>query len=180
MNYDFGFLIYIKNEEFILDKIIYNQNSFQESLDTLKVPGNNAFYLLLKKENLLITFVPDNASVRDKMLYASSKGLLTKELGLGSVKWDISSLKELSYQGYLDFSSVNDDKPFTDRELEMQKVKNDLAMVDTSSNMRQGHIMGLKFKIDSKLTSEIQELKSRGSGGLVFVRMEKLILEIRK
>ena len=27
---------------------------------------------------------------------------------------------------------------------------------------------------------EIQELKSRGSGGLVFVRMEKLILEIRK
>lgn len=166
-NLDFGYIIMIKNEEFILEKVLEEKSSFQESLEKIAYPLEKSFYLLVKKENLLVTFIPDTAIVREKMLYASSKGLLSKELGLGGVKWDLSSLAELTHEGYLEFTKK--EKPYSACELEMQKVKNDLALVDTSSNVRQGHIVGLSYRVQDELSRGIQALKDRGAGGLVFV-----------
>lgn len=167
-NVNFGYIISIKNEEFSLENVVEEKSSFQESLESVVYPLGKPFYLVVKNENLLVTCIPDTAMVREKMLYASSKGLLAKELGVGAVKWDISSIKELNHDAYLEFATK--EKPYSARELEMQKVKNDLALVDTSSNIRQGHIVGLNFQVHDELSREIKDLKGRGVGGIVYVR----------
>lgn len=172
---DFGFIITIKNEEFMLEKVLQEKSCFQESLEAIVYNSNTPFYIVAKKDNLLVTCIPDNANVRDKMLYASSKGLLAKEIGISGLKWDISCIKDLNYQSYLEFNTQ--DKPYTERELQEQKVKNDLALIDTSSNVRQGHMVGLSFTIQQELSLGIQELKERGRGGVIF-KLENDTLEL--
>jgi hypothetical protein len=67
---------------------------------------------------------------------------------------------------------------FTEKELEQQKVKNDLALVDTSSHSRQGHIVSLQFENSSDLLKEMENLKERGVGGVVFKLGENDVLEL--
>ncbi len=105
------------------------------------------------------------------MLYASSKGILNKELGMQGVKWDISNPKDLTWDGYLQL--FNKDLAFTERELEQQKVKNDLALMDTSSNTRQGHIVSLAFSSCCDLKKELEILKETRVGGVVFVSITR-------
>jgi twinfilin-like protein len=174
LNNDFAYIVKIKDEEFILESSVKETSSLQESIENLKL--DNTCYVVIKKENVLITFIPDNENVRQKMLYASSKGLLCKELGVQGFKWDISSPKELSYDGYLQL--FKKDLAFTEKELEQQKVKNDLALVDTSSNSRQGHIVSLQFQNSSDLLKELEKLKERGVGGVVFKLGENDVLEL--
>ena len=166
---DFGFLIKIKNEEFTLESIPIKKENFDESCKFLESIGTNSFFFIIKQEDVCITFIPERAPIRDKMLYASSKGLLVKDLGFTGLKWDISSLNELTYKGLLDFKNVNHDKPYSDRELEMQKVKDDLILVDTSSTTRQGHITSLVFEADQRIKQELEKIKQCDQGGVIFV-----------
>ena len=175
LNDDSAYIIKIRQEEFIIESTLKGKSSLQELINSLKL--ENTCYVVVKTENILITFIPDAEKVREKMLYASSKGILSKELGMQGVKWDISNPKELSYDGYLQL--FKKDLAFTERELEQQKVKNDLALMDTSSNTRQGHIVSLAFQSCPDLKKELEILKETRVGGVVFVIFKGLSIEIK-
>lgn len=57
---------------------------------------------------LFLCYVPDNAKVRDKMLYASTRATLTKELGDYRFVDNIYGTEKVNYSDDWERSSVND------------------------------------------------------------------------
>jgi twinfilin-like protein len=86
-------LVVIKNEELTLHEVVPKSGALSQDLARLPslMPDNSQTpcYILtsldadgsMQSDWLIITFIPDSASVRDKMLYASSRASLTKALG---------------------------------------------------------------------------------------------------
>ncbi|KIY43571.1 actin depolymerizing protein [Fistulina hepatica ATCC 64428] len=82
--------ISIENESLVPSLIIPGEGTFQKDLSKLQDPevlaDNVPAYVLAKLDDppsdwLAISYVPDTAAVRDKMLYASSRASLLKHLG---------------------------------------------------------------------------------------------------
>lgn len=133
-------------------------------------------YILIAVDNneyAFISFIPDVAHIRDKMLYASTKNTLIQELGGGKIKKDHlfswSELHELTFEHYESSKPklIKEDGPLTEEEKVMREINSlqdlnlgsgssgkKLASMDNSSSQ-------LLFKIDQDLESAFNTLKAK-------------------
>ncbi|CAG8642650.1 2366_t:CDS:2, partial [Paraglomus occultum] len=114
-------------------------------------------------EWLFLAYVPDNAKVRDKMLYASTRATLTKELGdyrfVDSMYG--STTEEFTLEGYRKhLQHQKADAPLTEREKELNEVRAAEASTNVySSSARRSHAAGVSFPTAN---DAIQALKNLG------------------
>ncbi|KAJ2318796.1 Twinfilin-1, partial [Coemansia sp. RSA 2681] len=122
---------------------------------------------------LLGTYVPDSASVRAKMLYASSKAAVTKSLGESYFVDDMfgTTREEFSANGYRQHRRhVESSAPLTEREEEMQRIRqmeSSAAETPTMDSRRQ-HVSGATVAMDDELRQALGEY-IRGSTNFVLV-----------
>ncbi|KAJ3285027.1 Twinfilin-1 [Borealophlyctis nickersoniae] len=148
--------------------------SWEEDFATFRPwlqPSDPAFVIFRKDSKLptgdyewiLLQYVPDHAKVRDKMLYASTKATLTKELGdskfvdtlYGTTAGDLTLE---SYKKHLVHKDA--EAPLTERELELQSLKRAESGADISTTSRRSHAQGVAFPISSSATESLEKLKS--------------------
>ncbi|GMG19049.1 unnamed protein product [Ambrosiozyma monospora] len=141
--------ISIENEQLVPKQLVKGSNStttddIPEITSYLK--DTKVTYLIIKKDDtqskkqssnsgyFFISYVPDPAPVREKMLYASSKNTLLRELGLEyfTTVLFINDKEELSQQGWMKIlDSESATQPLTESEKELAKLK-DLELVEHS------------------------------------------------
>mmetsp|Transcript_1752 Transcript_1752/g.1904 ORF Transcript_1752/g.1904 Transcript_1752/m.1904 type:complete len:363 (+) Transcript_1752:167-1255(+) len=139
-----------------------------------------------------ISFIPDVAPIREKMLYASTKNTLLTQLGSNNFSkshtfaW--TELDELSFDNFKRSSEVQEDGPLTHEEKTLQEVnslqgltlaesgarrntdtayKKKLASMHESSTSASGG--ALMFSVDSELESEFKALPQNADNGKLII-----------
>ncbi|CAL1705028.1 unnamed protein product [Somion occarium] len=125
--------ISIRNECLVPDDSIAPIGTLEEDLDTLGniLEDNVPAYILVRLDDppsewLAVSYVPDSAKVRDKMLYASTRNNLTKALGsthftdslFATSKDDVTAAAYRKHKAHLAAP-----QPLTAREKELEAVK---------------------------------------------------------
>ncbi|KAF4578506.1 actin-binding proteins ADF family protein [Pleurotus pulmonarius] len=123
----------IQNESLVHDESIQGAGTFQDDLAMLQnvVEDNTPAYILGRLDDppaewIAISYVPDSAKVRDKMLYASTRASLMKSLGstLFTDSLFATSKDDLTTDSYAAHRRhVNAPKPLSAREQEMEDIK---------------------------------------------------------
>ncbi|KAI9253217.1 hypothetical protein BY458DRAFT_521960 [Sporodiniella umbellata] len=114
---------------------------------------------------LLLSYVPDNAKVRDKMLYASTRATLTKELGDYRFVESIygTDQSEFSWDGYKKhLAHKSADAPLTRREQELAEIKAAEAKAVSDyqgTTSRKNYAPGVAFPLTDKAIESLSELK---------------------
>lgn len=128
--------ITIDDETLVLEDTLDSVGLFDADFSLLK-PWTSDFpcFILYRLDKLgasgsaewvVFQYVPDRASVRDKMIYASTKNGLLKELGEGSFVHTIfctvpDEVTLSGYSAYLDHVSA--ENPLSEREQEKQQLR---------------------------------------------------------
>lgn len=134
-----------------------------------------------------ISFIPDVAPIREKMLYASTKNTLLTQLGSNNFSkshtfaW--TELDELSFDNFTRLSEVQEDGPLTHEEKTLKEVNslqglalaessakrnNDTAYKKKLASMHESSSV-LMFSVDSKLESEFKALSQNSDNGKLIV-----------
>lgn len=163
----------ISDEKVHLSDLIKGSSSLKDDFEQLKAIVNDSEpkYVILKhdyneKLYTFISFVPDYAAVKDKMLYASSKNTLIRQLGseffTNILFWN--SLDEVEYENWK--HSVIDDTTsgsLSTKEKELQDIK-DLefqTIVNTSTKKQlvdHKNDFSFKFNPNTDFTPQSNEL----------------------
>ncbi|KAL9548329.1 hypothetical protein MBANPS3_005735 [Mucor bainieri] len=126
---------------------------------------------------LFLCYVPDNAKVRDKMLYASTRATLTRELGDYRFTDSIygTDKAEFTWDGYKKhLAHKNAEAPLTRREQELVEIK--AAEAATVSDYqgtatRKSYAPGVAFPLTEKAIEALSELKKGGDRSYNFVSL---------
>ncbi|RIA93102.1 hypothetical protein C1645_796666 [Glomus cerebriforme] len=114
-------------------------------------------------EWLFMSYVPDLAHVRDKMLYASTRATLLKELGDSRFVDSMygTTAPEFTLDGYQKHKQHKEaDAPLTAREKELAEVKTAEANANAYSySARKSHASGISFPMSDEATQAIQGLQ---------------------
>lgn len=102
---------------------------------------------LANKDWLFISYVPDQAKVRDKMLYASTRASISRQLGDSNFKDSMfaTSKDELTPTGYLaHLASRNAQAPMTLREKELADIKaaEEVSSLSMGTSLRNSNVWG--------------------------------------
>ena len=130
---------------------------------------NEPCYILFKMDSntkegwLLANWVPENTQVRKKMLYASSRETLKKELGAASITAEIIATErdEISYESYQSAVVVNEAERLSlmsDTERALKQTAN--THVDTGIPAKASYVHGVKFPIADDARDAIAGLSS--------------------
>ncbi|EMD38353.1 hypothetical protein CERSUDRAFT_48335 [Gelatoporia subvermispora B] len=178
--------IAIRNESLVPDGSFSPSGSLDEDLDKLAdiLEDDTPAYVLVRQDDppsdwLAVFYVPDNAKVRDKMLYAATRNTLTKSLGSTHFTDSVfaTSKSDLSAEAYAKHRQhLAAPKPMSAREQEMAAVK--AAERDAGgrsydgSRARQTHIgTGVEIKWPEEVQQAVEKLVSgEGSELLLLAR----------
>lgn len=108
-------------------------------------------------------YVPDFAKVRDKMLYASSRATLRKQLGDYRFVDDIfgTERKEFTFEGFTKFRTTkNASAPLTEREEEIQRMRKEESGSDVGITTKKAHVHGVSFPMADDARAAIESLRS--------------------
>ncbi|CAH0555406.1 unnamed protein product [Brassicogethes aeneus] len=125
-------------------------------------------------EWLFISWVPDMASVRQKMLYASTKATLKQEFGNSQIKEELHGtvLGEITLNGYQKHkTALAAPAPLSMREEELNEIKKTEVNTDYSVNSKQQTLGGVAFPITSSAQQAIKDM-ARGSYDYLQLRIE--------
>uniref|UniRef100_U5EWR4 Twinfilin n=1 Tax=Corethrella appendiculata TaxID=1370023 RepID=U5EWR4_9DIPT len=123
---------------------------------------------------LLISWTPDSATVREKMLYASTKATLKLEFGSANIKEELhaTSKDETTLDGYFKhkkaFSAPN---PLTTREEELEELKRNEVKTDYSVDSRQQTLGGINCPMSEAAQNAIADTV-RGSFNYLQFRID--------
>ncbi|RKP10260.1 hypothetical protein THASP1DRAFT_34169 [Thamnocephalis sphaerospora] len=127
-------------------------------------------------EWLFLFYVPDRATVRDKMLYASTRATLTKELGDSRFSDSIygTTMEEFTLQGYRQhIRHQQAAAPLTEAEEQLARVKIAEASVDIGTTSRRSHIVGVAFPVSEEATAKLVKFASADrESNLVVLRLD--------
>lgn len=152
----------IFDEQVKLSDIIEGSSSLEDDFEQLKstVTDSEPKYIIIKHESnnslyTFISYVPDYAAVKDKMLYASSKNTLTRQLGSeffnNLLFWN--SIEEVEYDNWK--HAVSDDSSsnaLSKKEKELEDIKDlEFQTIVNTSTKRQlvDHKNDFSFKFNS-------------------------------
>lgn len=168
----------IENESLVpLSIIPLQSSSFQDDLGQLQdhLSSTKAAYILLKTHAdaadgyAAVTFVPNAAPVRQKMLFASTRLTLVRELGLERFRQQVFATEkaELTAEGWSKHEAhVSLDAPLTEEESGLKGVKDAEAAESMGTGLRRGHV---NSKVDIKTGEGVLEalglLKEEGCKG---------------
>ncbi|KAJ2083375.1 Twinfilin-1 [Coemansia sp. RSA 988] len=173
----------IVNEELQATGEYQLQGTLQD--DLAQVPGllgeTEPCYLLIRVDTeesrwLLATYVPDNAQVRDKMLYASSKAALAKALGESYIVDSMfgTTRNEFSPEGYqIHRRHVESTAPLTEREQEMQRIKEmESSVIDAPTmDSRRSHVSQSTYPIAEQAKEAMKDF-AKGTVNFVLLRVD--------
>ncbi|KUJ07083.1 actin depolymerizing protein [Mollisia scopiformis] len=150
-------------------------SSFSDDLSLLAphLQPNVALYIILRRyastENapfVAITYVPDSAPVRQKMLFASTRLTLVRELGIERFRETIfaTTKEELTTQGFEKHDKhVTLEAPLTEEEQSLGEVKRKEAEEGRGMNERKSHVSsGVSMPVSD---DALLALKSLAAGG---------------
>lgn len=160
----------ITQEVIELSEIINGGSSLQSDFSTLssKLSDSEPKYIIIKHENnddlyTFISYVPDYAAVKDKMLYASSKNTLIRQLGseLFANTLFLNSQDEISYTNWKDIVSEGSTKDLlSSKEQELEDIKQqefDTALSQGSKKKLVSHSSDFSFKFNDNTDFEFEE-----------------------
>lgn len=129
---------------------IESQGTFTENLGSLSshIKPNVALYAILRRYEesprlIAVTYVPDAAPVRQKMLFASTRLTLTRELGLEHFRETIffTTPEEFSSKGFDKHDAhAKLDAPLTEDEKTLGEVKMAEQTAGTGTGTREIHL----------------------------------------
>ena len=130
----FGLVVSIEKEALVpVSTLSSNGPSFESNLSSFQphIKPDVPLYLLLRRYEdaphfVAVTYVPDNAKVRQKMLFASTRLTLVRELGSEHFRESIYTTEpdELTPAGFKKLDAHNSlEAPLTREEEELGKVK---------------------------------------------------------
>lgn len=145
-----------------------------------------------KADYAFISFIPDVAPIREKMLYASTKNTLLTQLGSNNFSkshtfaW--TELEELSFVNFKHSSEAQEDGPLTHEEKTLKEINSLQGLTLAETSARRGNDTAyrkklasmhepsssssssgglLMFNIDSKLESEFKSLPQNGDNKIL-------------
>lgn len=147
----FGLLATIQNEALVpLTTIPSTSSSFSQNLSGLQphIKRDTALYIILRRYDdaphfLAITFVPDEAPVRQKMLFASTRLTLVRELGTEHFRETIfaTNPEELSESGFQKHDAHSKlAAPLTEEEQTLGEVKRAEQEAGSGTGTREIHL----------------------------------------
>ncbi|CAJ1056273.1 twinfilin-1-like isoform X1 [Xyrichtys novacula] len=123
-------------------------------------------------EWIFLAWSPDNASVRNKMLYAATRATLKKEFGGGHIKDEIfaTAKEELSLSGYKKhLTSQAAPLPLTAAEEELRQIKLNEVQTDISVDTKHATLQGVAFPLHQDAVAALQRYRDKK---LNYVRLE--------
>lgn len=147
----FGLLVTIEKESLVPTATLPSQSaSFNDNLPSLQqhLQPNAALYLILRRHEaapsfLAVTYVPDAAPVRQKMLFASTRLTLVRELGSEHFRETIftTMADELTAAGFQNHDAhAKLDAPLTDEEQTLGAVKRAEQEAGLGTGTREIHL----------------------------------------
>lgn len=178
-----GLLVTIEKEALApFETISSTSSSFSADLSNLAshLTPTQALYILLRqdapnnKSFVAITYVPNTAPVRQKMLFAATRLTLVRELGLENFSEQIfvESAEELSADGWKKHEKhVALENPLTEEERNLVDIKNaEATEVGGTSRRGAGYGSGgLKMKAGDGVVESLERLQD---GGLVMLKID--------
>lgn len=169
-------LIPLRTEELSLSAIHEQKKDWQRDYDRLIEPlveESTPCYLLYRLDEkntlghvwLLLTWVPESAAIRQKMLYASTKATLKTEFGSAYIKEELHATQraELTLDGYLRHKAVHSaPAPLTMREEEMLEIKQRELNTTIHTESRHQTLGGIQCPMSEPAMQAIRDL-SNGS-----------------
>ncbi|KAG0241263.1 hypothetical protein BGW41_006117 [Actinomortierella wolfii] len=167
--------ISIINESLEEDGIFNRNGSFDEDFklvnDNMKenepayfvyrMDSKNAF---ASREWVFLCFVPDIASVRQKMIYAATRATLTKELGDSHFTDNLygTNMSDFTLEGYKRHrASLSAPKPLTERERQLAEIReNEKLLVESmkGASQRKAHAPGMNFPLTDEAIEALKKL----------------------
>ncbi|OXU23064.1 twinfilin isoform X2 [Nasonia vitripennis] len=174
----------IENEELAPSTSSKPVGKWQNDYDKLIKPlieENQPAYILYRLDTkspdsgydwLLISWSPDTAPVRQKMLYASTKATLKQEFGSASIKEELHGTvpEDISLDGYHRHKR-NDaaPAPLTTAEEELAELKKTTVHTDYSVETRHQTLSGVAFPVTDEAKQAITDL---GKGVHEYVQLK--------
>uniref|UniRef100_A0A1Y1MDH8 Twinfilin n=1 Tax=Photinus pyralis TaxID=7054 RepID=A0A1Y1MDH8_PHOPY len=174
----------------VKDKRSYTWDKCFDQVVVPLVEENQPCYILYRLDTksdlgyewLFISWSPDTAPVREKMLYASTKATLKQEFGNAQIKEEIrgSIMSEVTLDGYYKFKKAAvAPAPLSSREEEIQEMKRNEVHTDYSITSKQQTLGGVTFPITSEAEAAILDMARNSYNYLQFridVEEEKIHL----
>ncbi|CAF4546842.1 unnamed protein product [Rotaria sp. Silwood1] len=167
-------VVVIENESLVAKGEHNAERTFNEDFDKMIPPlihkHRPAYYFVrldtiseISGHNwLLIVYIPDDAKVRERMLYASTVATLKREFGLTYITQEIraSSAHEMtSHSFHQHVRSRAASPPRTMREEEMLEIKQREVTADISVDSRHQTLQGLTFPLDENVVEALHLFK---------------------
>ncbi|EDU42339.1 actin monomer binding protein [Pyrenophora tritici-repentis] len=184
-----GVLATIQNETIVPSGTITSTAStFVDDLSNLSphIQPNTALYILLRRADTLasadkslvaITYVPNAAPVRQKMLFASTRLTMVRELGGEHFAESVftTEASELTSSGWeKHIAHTASEKPLTAEEQSLQDIK-DAEALESRGTRGQGLAQGgrIAIRADDEVARALRELGEGGAAdNLVQLRMD--------
>lgn len=176
----------IENEELIPDHWAKPVGKWQDDYDKMIKPlieENQPTYILYRLDVkspdsgydwLFVSWSPDTAPVRQKMLYASTKATLKQEFGTASIKEELHGTvrEDITLEGYYKHKK-NDDAPapLTTAEEELAELKKSTVSTDYGVETRHQTLSGVAFPVTDEAKQAIAEL-GKGTHEYVQLRID--------
>jgi twinfilin-like protein len=136
---------------------------------TSLIKDNEAAYIILRRHPdasdgyVAVTYVPDTAPVRSKMLFASTRLTLARELGLERFRETIfaTTKADLTAEGWKRHEKHGETQaPLTQEERALQGVKEAEAEASTGTSTRSSHVSsGVTFPISEEAMQALRHLE---------------------
>jgi len=175
-----GLLAGIQKEQLVpLEPIPSESADFFSDLSSLAslIQDNEAAYIILRRHAdaadgyVAVTYVPDTAPVRSKMLFASTRLTLVRELGPERFRETIfaTTKAELTAEGWRRHDKHGEiQAPLTQEERALQGVKEAEAEASRGTGARSSHVSsGVNFPISEEALQALRGLEEGGRENLV-------------
>jgi len=131
---------------------------------------------------IFLSWSPDNAPTRQKMLYASTKATFKKEFGAGQIKdeYYANNNEEVTLAGYKRHLEVEAAPgPLSRAEEEMKEIKESETRVEVNVDTKHNSISGLGFPFDQTALNALEGYSNKDSDYVqlaIDIENEKVIL----
>ncbi|KAL3269336.1 hypothetical protein HHI36_008408 [Cryptolaemus montrouzieri] len=166
------FKVSIKNEELILSDYSLVKSNWEDDFDKFILPlieDDQPCYIIYRLDTkvdanyewLFISWSPDSAPVRQKMLYASTKATFKLEFGSAQIKEEIHGTvkSDITLNGYFKYKkNAVAPAPLTSREEELQEIRRSEVHTDYSVDSKQQTLSGVAFPVTESAKNAIQDM----------------------
>lgn len=128
-------------------------------------------------------YVPDNAYVRDKMIYASTRSTLRKSLGDYYFVDEMygTHVSEFNLDGYQKHrKSVTAAPALTEREEEIQRMRKEESGADIGVTTKKAHVHGVYFPMSDAASNALKNFQNQSINYLqLSIDIEKEMIELQ-